>query len=142
MTPSAHILADPGEACVYAPMSDASDAAVEEKRESLAAAGVNTHLGPHHDDQLDLHELIRRWGREGANELHFECGAVLAGQLLAQDLVDEILLYLAPALVGSSGFPLAQLPNLQSIQQALRYRVHDCRMIGDDVRLLLRRGES
>jgi len=74
----------------------------------------------------------------GINELQVEAGPTLCGALFAEGLVDELLLYVAPVLLGDQARPLLALPGLESITAARRLRVIDRRSVGDDQRLLLR----
>ena len=74
----------------------------------------------------------------GVNELQVEAGPTLCGALFASGLVDEILLYVAPTLLGDTARPLLALPALGTMAERPRFRVIDSRRIGEDMRLLLR----
>ncbi|MDR3389244.1 MAG: bifunctional diaminohydroxyphosphoribosylaminopyrimidine deaminase/5-amino-6-(5-phosphoribosylamino)uracil reductase RibD [Rudaea sp.] len=89
-----------------------------------------------HANGLDLSAVLQELARRGVNELQVEAGPTLCGNLFAQDLVDELLLYVAPILLGDSGRPLLKLPALEKIQAARRLRMIDQSRIGDDLRLL------
>jgi len=93
---------------------------------------------PVHRDRLDLPAALALLAERDVNELQVEAGATVCGALFAQGLVDELLLYVAPILLGDSARPLLGLPRLESIASAQRLRVIDQRRIGDDWRLLLR----
>jgi diaminohydroxyphosphoribosylaminopyrimidine deaminase/5-amino-6-(5-phosphoribosylamino)uracil reductase len=86
---------------------------------------------------IDLAWLWPELARRGINELHVEAGARLNGSLLAADAVDELLLYLAPKLLGP-GRGLADLPALQALSGAWQGEVHSLAQVGADVRLQLR----
>ena len=73
----------------------------------------------------------------GVNELHVEAGPRLGGALFAAGLADELLLYVAPTLLGDQGRPLMVLPPLADMAQRWRLQVVDQRMIGADWRLRL-----
>jgi diaminohydroxyphosphoribosylaminopyrimidine deaminase/5-amino-6-(5-phosphoribosylamino)uracil reductase len=88
-----------------------------------------------HDPASLLAELSQR---EGINELHVEAGARLNAALLQAGLVDELLLYQAPCLIGP-GLPLADVPLLSNLQQASRWHFVDIRQLGEDLCLRLRR---
>ena len=85
----------------------------------------------------DLVALLRELGRLEVNELHVESGAQLAGALLQQGLVNELIAYVAPVLLGP-GQPLAVLPPLERVADAVRWQLHALQAVGDDVRLQLR----
>ena len=76
-------------------------------------------------------------GTRGVNNAFVEAGASLAGAFLEQNLADEILLYLAPCLLGSGARELVQLPPLQRLSDRMRARIDDCTPIGADLRLRL-----
>ncbi len=78
-----------------------------------------------------LHELARLQ----INEVLIECGPRLAGLLLQAEAVDELVLYLAPCMLGSDARPLALLPDLEQLSQRLRFEWRDVRAVGSDLRL-------
>lgn len=92
---------------------------------------------------VDLTALLRHLGSLGCNEVLVETGARLAGAFIEQHLVDELVVYTAPTLLGSDARPLVQLP-LTRMAEQLRWRWADVRMVGDDLRLTLvpAQGES
>jgi diaminohydroxyphosphoribosylaminopyrimidine deaminase/5-amino-6-(5-phosphoribosylamino)uracil reductase len=91
-----------------------------------------------HERGLDLDVVLRLLAARGINELQVEAGPTLCGALLDADLVDELLLYVAPTLLGDSARPLLALSPLQSMADRRDWRVVDRRAIGQDQRLLLR----
>jgi len=103
----------------------------------LVNAGCELVPLPGVDGRVDLSAVLRELGRRQINELHIEAGAGLSGALLRSGLVDEILLYLAPVWLGP-GLPSLDLPELESLDQALRWRLEDLARVGEDVRLRLR----
>ena len=88
--------------------------------------------------RLDLAALLRLLAVRGVNELQVEAGATLAGALFEQQLVDELLLYVAPVILGDQARPLLAAPRLDDMLQARRLRVVEQRQLGADLRLLLR----
>lgn len=84
---------------------------------------------------IDLAQLMQQLGAEGINEIHVEVGATLAGSLVDAALVDELVVYTAPLLMGSSGRPLLQLP-LEKMAEKKRLHVVDQRTVGEDWRLV------
>lgn len=85
----------------------------------------------------DLRALLQHLAEAGCNEVLVEAGAGVAGSFLAAGLVDELLLYQAPTLLGSSARPLADWP-LAVMAEQQRLRITDLRRLGDDIRLTLR----
>ncbi len=89
---------------------------------------------------LDLQAVLARLAALGANEVWVEAGARLTGALLAAQLVDELVLYLAPCLLGPQALPLAHLPAAQSIRdERLMLRFESVERFGADLRVIARR---
>ncbi len=133
--PSARLLAAPGQALVVGARAHPGRMA------ALRDAGAEVLLLPGPQGQVDLPALIDKLARDGVNELHVEAGATLNAALLQTGLVDELLLYLAPKLLGP-GRDLAALPALQQLSQARVMRFEDVYRVGDDLCLRLRCGGS
>ena len=87
---------------------------------------------------LDLREALVLLAARGCNEVHVEAGPTLCGALLAEGLADELLLYVAPLLLGDAARPLLHLPVLQDMGARWNLRMVDQRMLGQDLRLRLR----
>ena len=88
-------------------------------------------------DRVDIAWLLPELARRGVNELHVEAGATLNGHLIDGDWVDEILVYLAPKLLGP-GRALAALSPLSALGEAWQGEVREVRQIGPDVRMTVR----
>ncbi len=88
--------------------------------------------------RLDLGDALRVLATRGANEVQVEAGPTLSGALFSAGLVDELLLYVAPVLLGDTARPLLALPPLADIAARWKLHVVERRAIGDDLRLLLR----
>jgi diaminohydroxyphosphoribosylaminopyrimidine deaminase/5-amino-6-(5-phosphoribosylamino)uracil reductase len=133
MTPTgARVLAPPGEVLVVA-------AADEPHREqALRAAGARVCRLPGEGGKVDLQAMVETLGRMEVNELHVEAGHKLNASMLRAGLVDELLVYLAPTLLGD-GREMAALGRLESLQDAERWAFRDLARVGEDVRLTLRR---
>jgi diaminohydroxyphosphoribosylaminopyrimidine deaminase/5-amino-6-(5-phosphoribosylamino)uracil reductase len=89
------------------------------------------------DDRVDLVALMADLARRGVNELHVEAGARLNGSLLQAGLVDELLVYQAPCLLGA-GRGMAELGAFTRLDQAPRFRIHELERVGADLRLRCR----
>lgn len=112
-----------------------SDAAVaaDGRFDAVERVTVNEIAG-----RLDLAAVLALLAQRGCNEVQVEAGAVLSGALFAAGLVDELLLYIAPVLLGSTSRPLLDLPPLAAMSERWNLAVIDQRSIGHDWRLLLR----
>jgi diaminohydroxyphosphoribosylaminopyrimidine deaminase/5-amino-6-(5-phosphoribosylamino)uracil reductase len=87
---------------------------------------------------LDLLQLMQALAAESLNEVQVEAGAMLCGSLLREGLVDELLLYQAPVLLGDAGPGLFAGPALESMQQKTQMQLIESCFIGSDQRLRLR----
>jgi len=111
----------------------------DEKRANLLrAAGADLLLLPNAGGKVDLNGLLVELARRGINEVHAEAGFKLNGSLLREGLVDELLLYLAPCLIGHQASGLFNLPELTSLDGKCRLEIRDLRQIGEDIRLIAR----
>lgn len=91
---------------------------------------------------LDLHAVLRLLAERHCSELHVEAGPTLCGALFAAGLADELLLYMAPLILGSAARPLLQLPVLTDMADRWSLRCIDQRQLGQDWRLQLRPATS
>lgn len=105
---------------------------------ALRAAGHEVVVLPNPAGKVDLPALLHALGERGINEVHAEAGFKLNGSLLREGCVDELLLYLAPMLVGDAAQGLFNLTALTALDQAIRLDIRDLRRIGDDFRILAR----
>jgi len=80
--------------------------------------------------------MLDHLASRGVNELHVEAGEKLNASFLREGLVDELLVYIAPRLLGS-GRGLAALGPFERLEQSLDFRIVESTMLGDDMRLLL-----
>jgi len=117
-------------------LASANDAG--EKAAALRARGAEILSLPNADGHVDLAALLAELASRGINEVHVEAGARLNGALLAAGLVDELLLYLAPCLLGDAARGMFGIPALASLEDKRGLVIHDVRMVGNDLRLLAR----
>lgn len=92
-----------------------------------------------HDGNLDLPAVLQLLAARGINEVQLEAGATLAGGFMRSGLVDELLLYVAPVLLGERARPLLAGLQIDEMAQRLQLRLVECRHVGDDMRLLFRK---
>lgn len=103
----------------------------------LITAGAALLFLPNASGKVDLPALMLELGRREINELHVEAGAKLNGSLILEACVDELLLYLAPSLLGDAR-DLVDLPALDDLSHQTRLRFHQIEQIGEDLRILAR----
>lgn len=102
------------------------------RRVELAAVPVDAR------GRVDLAATLRLLAERHVNELQVEAGPNLCGALMERNLVDELLLYVAPTLLGDSARPLLHLPAISGMTDRGDWRAVDRRPIGHDQRVLLR----
>ncbi|MDQ6640396.1 MAG: bifunctional diaminohydroxyphosphoribosylaminopyrimidine deaminase/5-amino-6-(5-phosphoribosylamino)uracil reductase RibD, partial [Pseudomonadota bacterium] len=129
--PTARIVAPPGAVLVYAAIDNAG------RRGALEDQGAEVVLLPSATGKVDLAAMLGDLGRRAVNELHVEAGEKLNASLLAAGLVDELLVYVAPRLLGP-GRGLAALAPISGLDDALGFSFTRVDRIGVDLRLLLR----
>ncbi|MDP3520529.1 MAG: bifunctional diaminohydroxyphosphoribosylaminopyrimidine deaminase/5-amino-6-(5-phosphoribosylamino)uracil reductase RibD [Hydrogenophaga sp.] len=134
IAPTARILQAPGSVWVY---TAADPAATATQRAALQALGATVIDCPSTTGKVDLAAMLRDLARREFNELHVEAGHKLNGSFLREGLVDELLLYLAPQLLGD-GAGLAALGPFHALDQAPRFEFVDVERIGPDLRLRAR----
>jgi diaminohydroxyphosphoribosylaminopyrimidine deaminase/5-amino-6-(5-phosphoribosylamino)uracil reductase len=114
-------------------------AANDEKRiAALKAAGAEVVIIPNDSGKVELFKLMEELARRELNEIHVEAGAKLNGSLLQAGVVDELLVYLAPRVIGDSGRGMFALPELTELSQASALKIREVERIGADLRILAR----
>ncbi len=129
---AARILQGAGPVLVVAAVGDPGKVA------QLADLGVEVAILPNASGKVDLAALLELLGGRGINEVHAEAGFKLNGSLLREGLLDELLLYLAPCLIGHQASGLFNLPELESLDGKRLLQLRDVRQLGEDIRLIAR----
>lgn len=94
------------------------------------------HIEP---NQTQLQALMLELGKRGINSLWVEAGANLAGSLIEGGLVDELIVYIAPKLLGDQARGLCHLPNLTKLSDATEWKLQSVETIGEDVKMVYTR---
>lgn len=134
LSPEARLLDPPGQLLIYHALPEPG-----ERGRALQDRGAELVSIADPRGKVDLSAALRDLGARGVNELHIEAGYKLNGSLLRTGLVNELLVYLAPLLMGEGG-GMADLGTLTALEQAPRYRIVDTALLGGDLRLRLRPG--
>jgi diaminohydroxyphosphoribosylaminopyrimidine deaminase/5-amino-6-(5-phosphoribosylamino)uracil reductase len=115
-------------------------AAVEDKAAiaALQDKGAEVVVLPNARGKVELTALMRELARRELNEVHVEAGYKLNGSLLGEGLVDELLIYLAPSILGDSACGMFSLPELADLAQKRLVQFGDVQTIGSDLRILAR----
>ena len=124
--PAAKILAPPGKALIFTTVADAQRVA------ALQRDAVQVVTLP----ELHLDAVLAQLAQQQCNEVWVEAGATLSGAFLSAGLVDELVLYVAPKLLGDAARSLFQMPALSTLAAAVSLEFTDVRMVGDDMRII------
>jgi diaminohydroxyphosphoribosylaminopyrimidine deaminase/5-amino-6-(5-phosphoribosylamino)uracil reductase len=105
---------------------------------ALEKAGADTVIIPNDRGKVELFKLMEELARRGLNEIHVEGGTKLNGSLLQAGVVDELLVYLAPSVIGDSGRGMFDLPELSELAQKTALSIQNVGRVGADLRVLAR----
>ena len=86
-------------------------------------------------DHVDLQQVMQFLAEREINEVHVEAGAELCGALLNEKLVDEVVVYMAPHLMGDEAKGLFALPQIETMKQRIQLNINDIRAVGKDWRI-------
>lgn len=111
-----------------------------EKERALIDRGAELLKLPEMDSKVNLKALLKELACREINEVHLEAGSVLTGEMLRQQLVDEIVCYLAPKVLGA-GRRAFNLPSVDKLIHCEQWRLVELKQIGEDARLILRKGK-
>lgn len=141
MPTDARILKENGKTVVMTCSTD------EPIMQALKDAGAEIKKMPHCNSSVDLKAVLQQLSDMHINEVLLETGATLSGAMLQADLIDEMIIYIAPVLMGNNARGLFALPGLDSMQDKIELDIIDQRMVGQDMRVTakissLRRGQS
>jgi diaminohydroxyphosphoribosylaminopyrimidine deaminase/5-amino-6-(5-phosphoribosylamino)uracil reductase len=128
--PDARILGGPGEVLLFTVIDDPA------RRSALERHGAKVERLA--EARPDLGYVLARLAELEINEVLVEAGPTLAGAFLQAGFADELLLYIAPVLLGPQARPLLQLPELTELAQGRRFSMMDTCAVGADLRLRLR----
>jgi len=130
IAPDAQILKQKGHAWIATASHDVG------KRE-LEQEGVGFIDLPLANGELDLHDLLKQLNELQYNEVLIEAGPTLSGAFLTAGLIDELVVYMAPHLLGDGARSLFHLPLLEKMEQRVPLEIKDVRQVGSDIRLTL-----
>jgi diaminohydroxyphosphoribosylaminopyrimidine deaminase/5-amino-6-(5-phosphoribosylamino)uracil reductase len=127
--PLAASMLEGGDVLVYTAMRD------PEKIAALEKVGATVWVLPDINGQVDLAAMLRDLAQRGCNEVLMEAGSTLNGAVLRAGLVDELVLYIAPQLLGDRARSMAQLGKLTGLDQRINLEWQDVRQVGNDLRI-------
>ena len=125
-----------GRAC-YIYCAAPNDTAFQARKQALESQGAVVVELPNAHNKVDLPAMLADLASRGVNELHVEAGSKLNGSFIREGLVDEMLVYLAPCMLGE-GLAMAHFGPLTQLNQGLSLDFKSVEKIGPDVRILAR----
>jgi diaminohydroxyphosphoribosylaminopyrimidine deaminase/5-amino-6-(5-phosphoribosylamino)uracil reductase len=105
---------------------------------ALKAKGAEVIVMPNREGKVELGDLFRELARREINEVHVEAGFRLNGSLVREGFVDELLVYLAPSIIGDKAQGMFELPEITELAGRRQLVVSELRAIGSDIRIMAR----
>jgi diaminohydroxyphosphoribosylaminopyrimidine deaminase/5-amino-6-(5-phosphoribosylamino)uracil reductase len=132
MNANARMLSEPGETIVYTDVARTADAS------ALQEAGATIVGVPVAARGVDIRAVLQDLGHRQCNDVLVEAGPTLSGQLIEAGVVDELIVYIAPKLLGADARPMLQLPRLAHLTDALQFTITESLLIGADMKIRYR----
>jgi len=129
MPVDAQLVNGPGRTLILTSSTD------DAKKQALQQAGFEIYEIPEHQGRLDLRQVMTFLAEQQINEVLVEAGPTLNGALLAQNLVDEWVIYMAPCVLGDQGRGLFTLPDMNTMADKKNLNLADVRQVGPDLKL-------
>jgi len=129
MPVDAQLVNGPGRTLILTSSTD------DAKKQALQQAGFEIYEIPEHQGRLDLRQVMAFLAEQQINEVLVEAGPTLNGALLAQNLVDEWVIYMAPCVLGDQGRGLFTLPDMNTMADKKNLNLVDVRQVGPDLKL-------
>ncbi|MDH5395936.1 MAG: dihydrofolate reductase family protein, partial [Gammaproteobacteria bacterium] len=91
---------------------------------------------PYCNSSVDLTSVLQQLAEMQINDVLLETGATLSGAMLQAGLIDELIIYIAPVLMGNNARGLFALPGLEKMQDKIELDITEQRMVGQDIRII------
>ncbi|KOR29339.1 hypothetical protein TI03_02525, partial [Achromatium sp. WMS1] len=131
ISPNAQILQIPGRTSIFC-----SNNADSQRIKTLTALGIDIQqFSVTLSGRINLKSALHWVAKQEINEVLLECGPTLAGAALEAHLIDELIIYIAPHLMGDQAMSLFHLPSLENNQQRINLKIKEIQSIGEDWRL-------
>ena len=129
-TPPAARILNGGNVLIAAALED------PDRTRALKDRGAEVLVLPNREGKVELPDLFKELARREVNEVHVEAGWKLNGSLLGEGMVDELVLYLAPSIIGDAAHGLFNLPELTDLAARRNLKIRDMCKVGDDIRII------
>ena len=107
----------------------------EVAKELLINAGAKVEVLPENHGQVNLSAMMEYLNELQVNEIMLETGATLSGAMLEAKLIDELVIYIAPTVMGDNARGMFRLPHLNDMSDKINLKLIDTRQVGSDIRL-------
>ena len=128
---NAQILTQPGDVLIITSANQIRD------KDLYARDNVTVISCGSSNDAIDLPNVMVELGKREINNVMLEAGARLSGRMLQNQLVDEIVTYMSPDILGSAARGMFEIPGLEHIDDKVKFEFHDIRKVGRDMRLTM-----
>lgn len=125
----------PGNTHIATVPGQGSEEEIKQKQQALSARGASIHM-LEADKSVSLTSVMSLMAELQYNDVLLEAGATLSGAMLQAQLVDELIIYMAPHLMGSDARGLFNLPGLDNMAQRINLNIQDIRAVGRDFRII------
>ncbi len=132
---SATILKQPGQVHLFTSENSLLEKNLSDQVKKIKQTGALIHTVKRDANGLDLNQILSKLAELQFNEVLLESGKILAGSMLSAELVNELIIYLAPKLMGSGGRAMFDLSGINTMQDVMDIKIVDMRSIGKDIRL-------
>lgn len=127
---TAKVIQQSGDVLVFSSSTD------EQKITSLEQVGVKVMYIEKKSDGLDLRDILKYLAELQVNEVMVEAGENLAGSFISSGLVDELIIYMAPVLMGNNARGLFNLPLIRQMSNKIQLNIKEIRQFGEDIRII------
>ena len=129
---NAKVIHNPGQ-CLIITTSKAS----KERKQALEAQGTEVLVQADATDEINLMAMLEELGKRQCKNVLLETGATLAGAMMSEKLIDELVVFMAPVLMGSDARPLLNMP-FQTMAEKQELDIRDIRAVGEDWKITVR----
>lgn len=138
MPATSRMLKEQGDTLILTDTARLGGGASAEVSNIEAAGGRILGVPPDAAGHVDLGSVLTLLGQQQCNDVLVEAGPKLAGRFMELGLVDELIVYIAPVLLGPDARPMLRLPHIENMSDRLQWRLHGSGQIGADIKLVLR----
>ncbi len=131
MDANARVMTQPGEVLIYTATEDRAQS------DHLTQTGADVVHLPGPEDRVDVDAMMEDLAARGVNELLVEAGRTLSGTLIRNKLINELILYLAPHILGDVARGMFRLPGIERLSDRIEFTIGDVRRVGADLRVTL-----